>query len=71
MRDDLKILKKETPEKEWFVGLNDRIQDALSKAIDYTKWLTLPGCAANSFVLETDWSGEYSGYLLFAKQCSQ
>ena len=69
--EDLKILKKETPEKEWFVGLNDRIQEALSKAIDYTEWLTLPGCAADSFVLETDWSGEYSGYLLFAKQCSQ
>ena len=43
----------------------------MSKAIDYTEWLTLPGCAADSFVLETDWSGEYSGYLLFAKQCSQ
>ena len=70
LREDLAVLKKETPDHDWFVGLNDRIQNALARAIDYTEWLTLPGCTADSFVLETDWSGNYSGYLLFARQNS-
>ena len=68
LREDLKILKRETPDEEWFIGLNDRIQIALAQAIDYAEWLTLPGCTADSFVLETDWSGDFSGYLLFARQ---
>ena len=52
------------------VGLDNGTQKALAQAIDYTEWLTLPGCAADSFVQKMDWSEEHSGYLLFAKENS-
>ena len=48
--------------------LDNKFSTALEKAIVNTEWLVLPGTEADQFkfVLESDWSTNHAGYMLFA-----
>ena len=67
LRKDLKKMKREMVTLEWLGGLNDRVKEAFAQALHNIEWLTLPGNEAKEFILDIDWSGDYSGYMLFAK----
>ena len=66
LRQDLKILKKGNVSEQWFEELNSKVLNAFNSAFENMKDLMLPGCIPNEFILETDWSGNFSGYMLFA-----
>ena len=66
LRADLKAFKKGETSTAWFRALDSHIQDAFEKAFENMEVLTLPGGDPSSFELETDWSGGFSGYMLFA-----
>ena len=66
LRADLKAFKKGETSEEWFQNLDCHVQDAFQKAFENMEVLTLPGGEPSSFELETDWSGGFAGYMLFA-----
>ena len=67
LREDLKYAKKHKPDDEWWSKVNVHVKDAFTKALEKIQFLTVPGIEAVKFILETDWSSDYSGYLLFAE----
>ena len=70
LREDLKYAKNHEPSDEWWSTVNDHIQEAFAGALEKIQFLTVPGIEAVKFILETNWSSDYSGYLLFAKDKS-
>ena len=66
LRADLKRLKKGDVSEQWFQDLDCHIQKAFQHAFENMEDLVLPGCEPASFELETDWSGHFAGYMLFA-----
>lgn len=42
------------------------MQNAIKKVFEIMKFLPLPAGDPSSFELETDWSGKFSGYMLFS-----
>ena len=56
--------------ESWIKVLNDRVKEALEKAIANIHWLVLPGIEASGFVfiIESDWSSRHEGYMLFASR---
>ena len=66
LRQDLKILKKGGVSEQWLEELNSKVLNAFNSAFENMEDLMLPGCIPENFVLETDWSGNFSGYMLFA-----
>ena len=67
LRQDLKELKKGKISDQWFDMLNHHIEETFAEINLNMEQIVLPGCSPQSFVLETDWSGDYSGYMLFAE----
>ena len=65
LRSDLKILKKGGVSGQWFRVLDEHVEGALKGALENMRDLMVPGCDPVSFTLETDWSGGFSGYMLF------
>ena len=47
--------------------MNGRVKEAFKESLANLQYLALPGMEAEGFVLETDWSGDYAGYMLFLK----
>ena len=70
LREDLKIFKAGKVTEVWMNALNEKVKEALRKAILNVKWLILPGVDAKQFVfvIETDWSSSHEGYMLFASR---
>ena len=60
-------MKRGKVAQEWIDVMNGRVKQAFEFALGDTVHLTLPSCDADEFILETDWSSGYSGYMLFAK----
>ena len=67
LREDLKYAKKHKPDDEWWSAVNDHVKNAFAGALENIQFLAVPGVEATRFILETDWSSDYSGYLLFAE----
>ena len=65
LRSDLKTLKKGGVSGQWFRMLDEHVKGALEGALENMRDLMVPGCDPVSFTLETDWSGGFSGYMLF------
>ena len=65
LRSDLKTLKKGGVSGQWFRMLDEHVKGALEGALENMRNLMVPGCDPVSFTLETDWSGGFSGYMLF------
>ena len=70
LRADLKSFKKGETSEEWFRNLDCHVQEAFQSAFENMKDLALPGGEPSSFELETDWSGSFAGYMLFANLAS-
>ena len=66
LRQDLKVLKKGKVSEHWLKELNAKILNVFNSAFENMRDLMLPGCLPKEFILETDWSGNFSGYMLFA-----
>ena len=66
LRQDLKELKKGKVSDQWFDMLDSHVNEAFAEINLNMEQIVLPGQTPQSFVLETDWSGDYSGYMLFA-----
>ena len=56
---------KQTP--LWWKDTQEVVRQAIFQALDKQVFLRLPGVSARRYVLETDWSGEHAGYMLFAE----
>ena len=56
LREGLKTLKSVQVSESWIAALNDKVKEALKKAIANVYWLLLPGVEANRFVfiIESD-----------------
>ena len=67
LRRDLKDFKKGGVTEQWLGLVNEHVGEVLEKALANMKELMVPGCDPISFTLETDWSGGFSGYMLFVK----
>ena len=67
LRQDLKELKKGKVSDQWFDMLKSHIEETFAEINLNMEQLVPPGCSPQSFVLETDWSGDFSGYMLFAE----
>lgn len=63
---NLKKIKKGHVTEEWIKEMNERVKEPLSNALERMVSLAFPGEEAQEFILETDWSGDYSRYMLFA-----
>ena len=70
LRKDLKRFKSGAVTEEWKEAVDDHVMTAFKQAITNMHWLTLPGMKADEykFILESDWSSGYSGYMLFARR---
>ena len=51
----------------WWQEAKAEVWQVLMRVLDRQVLLALPGSAAPQYVLETDWSGEHAGYLLWAR----
>ena len=67
LREDLKYAKKHETTGDWWSKVNEHIKVAFGEALDKVQFLSVPGMKAKRYILETDWSSDYSGYLLFAQ----
>ncbi|GMH34382.1 hypothetical protein BSKO_02216 [Bryopsis sp. KO-2023] len=68
LRSALKEVKKGPGDwDDWTSRSTQMVRDAFMAATSSAVALSLPGRAACKYVLETDWSGKFSGFLLFAK----
>ena len=65
--EDLKYAKKHKPSDEWWSTVNEHVKEAFTRALEKIQFLTIRGIKAVKFISETDWSNNYFGYLLFAK----
>ena len=70
LRNALKEFKAKKVSDDWIEELNTKVDVALGQAVDNVQWLILPGVVADkfTFVIESDWSSKYAGYMLFASK---
>eukprot|EP00210_Caulerpa_lentillifera_P009663 g9219.t1 len=70
MLEEVRGLLKESKEKgrskAWWKNTVERAREMIRRSLDKQRFLTLPGIKASSYLLETDWSEGYGGYLLYA-----
>ena len=52
---------------DWWAQARRKVWEVLLRALDRQVLLELPGLRPVRYVLETDWSGEHAGYLLWAR----
>ena len=67
LRQLLAQAKAKKQEEEWWNHARQEVWNVLLRALDRQVLLELPGLRTQKYVLETDWSGEHAGYLLWAK----
>ena len=67
LRTRLAESRRERHPPEWWQAATAEAHAALAKALDKQRFLRFPGVQAERYTLETDWSGEHAGYMLFAE----
>ena len=67
LRQLLAEAKARKQNDEWWNQARQKVWEVLLRALDRQVLLELPGLQTTQYILETDWSGEHAGYLLWAK----
>lgn len=66
IRQKYLVARKEVQSKDFWEEVRSDVDHCVKIALDRQLFLRLPGVKTNKYVLETDWSGEHAGYMLFA-----
>jgi len=67
LRTRLTAAKEEARGTEWWSETREIVRRTIFCILDKQVFLTLPGVDTQRYVLETDWSGDFAGYMLFAE----
>ena len=65
LRERLKEARKGRHDEQWWSETNFLVKETLIRVLNRRVFLTLPGIVIYKAMLETDWSGEHAGYLLW------
>lgn len=59
--------KAEQKDEAWWCSVDETVREVLKAILSKQAFLMLPGPGVERYVLETDWSGSYAGYVLWAQ----
>lgn len=66
IRECLKEAKMNKRSEEWWNEVAGKAKCLMAMALDKQQFLSLPGLETTAYILETDWSNGYGGYMLYA-----
>lgn len=73
LNEGVKTFKSGKVSEDWICSLNNQVKEAVKNSIANVHWLILPRTETDKFIfiIESDWSSEHVGYMLFASKSGE